>query len=380
VDKSTNGTPNFALLTDESLYASFPSGGKRITAVAFDFGDTFANDLLERLAAVAGATAATNSGGTAAATSAFAAKADVETAYKNFVGGSAFRTATLNAALAAKIGAVTVVTNAAASFVAATNAVAGNSFVVNIRSAAVSNAAVALFPDARYVAAVDAISLAAAQAAASAAGSNLTTALVGASATNAALRALTNALNVSPLVSGGYNTFIGGSAYASAAALASAAAVSAAAQAVTDGKLGDAIRLAGQAAALKALTDASVFKTADKIVNTEVQLDGQLVPDGTVSGTLFLGANHPTNPFMHRRHTDHSTGYNLTRHVRIQVDSASSSNALAFAGFGVDRLTGAYREEIFGLHKPLGPNQDLGLLTEGVIILERLTTVPVLNQ
>jgi hypothetical protein len=62
------------------------------------------------------------------------------------------------------------------------------------------------------------------------------------------------------------------------------------------------------------------------------------------------------------------------------VDSASSSNALAFAGFGVDRLTGAYREEIFGLHKPLGPNQDLGLLTEGVIILERLTTVPVLNQ
>ena len=83
---------------------------------------------------------------------------------------------------------------------------------------------------------------------------------------------------------------------------------------------------------------------------------------------------------MHRRHTDHSTGYNITRNLNLQFDSATSTNGLALAGFGVERLTGTYREEIFGLHKPLGPDQDKGLITEGVISLNRISQVDTLNQ
>jgi hypothetical protein len=378
VDKSTNNTPDLALITDESLYGNFPSGGKRLSAVAFDFGDNNANDLLERIATVAAQTAASN-GNALTAANALAAKADVQASYTAFVGGSSFRTATLKAALVAKIGAITVVTNAAGSLAAANTAVATDSLVIGIRNTANSLAAAALFPDARYVGAVDAISQAAAQAAADTAGAGLTN-LVGINATNAALLALTNALNATPIVSAGYTAFIGGSSFASAAALAASAASNAVVQAVATGALGDLIQNRAQSAALKALTDANVFKTADKVVNTEVLCSGALAPGGTVEGTIYLGANHPTNPFMHRRHTDHTTGYNITRLVRIQVDAANSTNGLALAGFGVERLTGSYREELFGLHKPLGPNLDHGLLTEGHVNLERLSTVSVLNQ
>ena len=116
------------------------------------------------------------------------------------------------------------------------------------------------------------------------------------------------------------------------------------------------------------------------VVNNELPLTGTLGAGGALAGRIFLGANHPTNPFMHRRHTDHSTGYNITRELNIQFDAATSTNGLALAGFGVEQLTGTYREEIFGLHKPLGPNQDTGLITEGVISLNRISQVDTLNQ
>ncbi len=378
VDKSTNNTPNLALITDESLYGNFPSGGKRISAVAFDFGDDHAAGLLDRLAALAAATAATNGNALSAATN-FTAKADVEAAYKAFVKGASFRTAALTAAGAATAGAITG-TNEASAFASATGAIAANSVVINIRSTANSLSNSALFPDARYLAAVDAVGGAAAKDAAISAAASNVVATVGLAATNAALVALTNAVNASPIVSAGYQAFIVSASFQSAAGLAAGAATAAAYSAQTNGALGDLIRLRAQAAALKALTDQNVYKTADKIVNTEVLMTGSLAAAGEVDGTIYLGANHPTNPFMHRRHTDHSTGYNITRNVTIRFDAANSTNGLAIAGFGVERLTGLYREEIFGLHKPLGPDQDHGLLTEGFISLERIATVSELNQ
>lgn len=381
VDKSTNNTPDLALITDHALYPNFASIGKRFTAVAFDFGDGNAADLLNQIAVAAGAAAPTN--GAASATAAIVAKADVEAIYQSFVTGTGFRFATMNAALAAKLGAMQAQGtngNAAQVLSAATGAVAGNLYVVTNLAYAQTLQAAALFPDSRFVAAVAAVSSAAAGAAAEAASSNLTAVVVGAQATNAALAALTNAIHAPAIVSPGYQTFLTTASFQSAAGLAATAATTTANQAIADGALPALVRNRAQAAALKALTDASVFKTADKIVNEKLPLTGQLTAGGTLTGNIYLGANHPRNPFLHRRHTDHTTGFEITRALRIQFAAATGTNTAAVVGFGVDRLTGEYREEVFGLHKPLGPNQTIGLITEGVISLDRISTVDTLNQ
>jgi hypothetical protein len=109
-------------------------------------------------------------------------------------------------------------------------------------------------------------------------------------------------------------------------------------------------------------------------------MNGSLMSGGTVTGNLFLGANHPTNPFRHRMHPDHRTGYDITRALTVQFDTITSTNGLLTAGFGVDRITGTYREEIQGLHKPLGPSQNIGLITEGLIVLDHISPVATLNQ
>jgi hypothetical protein len=83
---------------------------------------------------------------------------------------------------------------------------------------------------------------------------------------------------------------------------------------------------------------------------------------------------------MHRRHPDHTMGYQITRALTIQIDPPNGTNALVTAGFGVDKITGKYHEEIMGLHKPLGQNQNIGLITEGPIVLNHISPVDTLNQ
>ena len=382
LDRSTNQTPDLALVTDESLYPNFSSAGKRFSAVAYDFGDGNAADLLNQIAVNAGATAAT--GGNATNTgNALVARANVEAIYQSFVNGAGFRSAALNAAQAAKTAAVTAQgasNNAAQILAAASSAAATTTTIVTNRAYALTLQANALFPDPRFVAAVDAIASGAANGAAVAAGSNFVASAVGESATNAALAAVDSAINAPAIVSPGYQTFLTTASFQSAVGIAAAAAKAGALSATLAGVLPAIVQNRAQAAALKALTDAGIFKAADKIVNHELPLTGSIASGGSLAGTIYLGANHPTNPFMHRRHTDHSTGYNITRKLQIQFEAANGTNALAQAGFGVDRLLGIYREEIFGLHKPLGPNQTIGLITTGVITLNRVSEVETLNQ
>jgi len=45
----------------------------------------------------------------------------------------------------------------------------------------------------------------------------------------------------------------------------------------------------------------------------------------------------------------------------------------------VASVTGVYREEIFGLHKPLGANKDIGLKAEGRFQLNRVSRIDTLN-
>ncbi len=62
--------------------------------------------------------------------------------------------------------------------------------------------------------------------------------------------------------------------------------------------------------------------------------------------------------------------------MRVDVPATGDSER---AGYGVSRITGTYFEEIFGLHKPLGNSQDVGLRTQGTFNLNRLSFVDSLN-
>jgi hypothetical protein len=157
------------------------------------------------------------------------------------------------------------------------------------------------------------------------------------------------------------------------------------------------IHAAAKLAAVKALEPA--YRVAARVMQTELPLAGEFAPGSGdprlvaslaqpsdlgpagLEGLVYLPASHPTNPFRHRRHPDHTTGYNIERAIRLDFDGATG-DALEPAGYGVDRITGTYREEIFGLHKPLGPdpvNQPIGLKTEGRFQLNRISHIDTLN-
>jgi hypothetical protein len=137
-------------------------------------------------------------------------------------------------------------------------------------------------------------------------------------------------------------------------------------------------------AALQNLTDAGVLSAADALSLNELPLTNWpgagAVTDFRgvqLKGTIYLGADHPTNPFRHRWNPGERHGYAITRNVTITFDSTNSQGIF---GFGVDHITGNYAESIFGLHKALGPNQDIGLKTDGTIKLDRISPIAVLNQ
>lgn len=196
-----------------------------------------------------------------------------------------------------------------------------------------------------------------------------------------------------------YNAFMDAAAFTSAPA----AAAFAAAQGAIDERVNNGLYTAqslfnaAKIAATEALEDA--YRQAARAQRTELPLLGvfgpgsgdpramaelaqpsDLGPAG-LEGRIYLPANHPTNPFRHRRHPDHTTGFNIERLIRFDFDGAEG-DALESAGYGVDLITGTYREEIFGLHKPLGPDPEtdpVGLRTEGRFELNRISTIDTLN-
>jgi hypothetical protein len=158
------------------------------------------------------------------------------------------------------------------------------------------------------------------------------------------------------------------------------------------------IKNAAKVAAAEALR--TLFGTAARAVRTELPMAGGFGPgvgdarltwdikqtngpalapaQSALTARLDLPANHPTNPFRHRRHPDHTSGLDITRHLRLDFD-AGATESLPRAGYGVDRISGVYREEILGLHKPLGPSSDIGLRVEGRFELNRISLTDVLN-
>ncbi len=154
---------------------------------------------------------------------------------------------------------------------------------------------------------------------------------------------------------------------------------------------------AAKIAALNALR--APYGLAARSMRSELPLAGSLAPGqgdprmladlaqptdlgpAGLEGRIYLPAGAPTNPFRHRRHPDHGLGFNIERLIRLDFDGVTG-DALEPAGYGVDRIAGTYREEIFGLHKPLGPEPEtapIGLRTEGRFELNRISLIDTLN-
>ncbi len=130
-------------------------------------------------------------------------------------------------------------------------------------------------------------------------------------------------------------------------------------------------------AAIEAL--APVYAAASRSLLTALPMTGDFGPGGAgLSTEIVLPANHPTNPFRHRRHPDHTTGFDIRRVVQLAFASGDS-RPTGRSGYGVERISGIYNEEIFGLHKPLGPLQNTGLKVRGSFELHRISLIDTLN-
>jgi hypothetical protein len=104
----------------------------------------------------------------------------------------------------------------------------------------------------------------------------------------------------------------------------------------------------------------------------ELTLIGGIGPGVACGGRIDIDKNAPTNPFRHKYHPDHGQGFDIIRVFSLAFEGAPADPLKAAPGYGVDRITGIYRESIAGLHK-------ITLKTEGAVTLNRISTVPSLN-
>jgi hypothetical protein len=175
-----------------------------------------------------------------------------------------------------------------------------------------------------------------------------------------------------------YDTFIHSATFTGAVATAaSAAATGALEEKANLLATPSSIRDKAEQDAINAL--ASVYAAASRSLLTELPMDGDFGAGSSgLSTEIVLPANHPSNPFRHRRHPDHTTGINIRRLVNLEFLS-QDHQPLSRGSYGVDRISGIYEEEIHGLHKPLGPSLNLGLKIRGTFQLHRISLIDTLN-
>lgn len=114
-----------------------------------------------------------------------------------------------------------------------------------------------------------------------------------------------------------------------------------------------------------------------------VVMSGSFAPGGSLSTTLVLDSESPTNPFLHSFHPDHD---NLdARFVEFKEEAYAVTRSMTFAlaavdplgtdqpGYGEDALNGVYQEILSGLHR-----NDIAV--EGFFSLRRASGRPYLNQ
>ncbi len=100
----------------------------------------------------------------------------------------------------------------------------------------------------------------------------------------------------------------------------------------------------------------------------ELEMLGGVGPGLSCSGKIMMPRRHPTNPYRHKRHPDHTRGYDIFREITVWFNQTGDH-----PGYGTDTLTGSYREKVTGLHR-------LPIYTEGSIELLKISDVEVLNE
>lgn len=309
--------------------------------------------------------------------------ADVIQAYNRFLAGGAFgslRNAIPDPVVAAALGARGRGFNLVQISAAVRDDLIQNTAVAGALTEAVTLKSASLWGDTRAEVAVSRIIDAAAEAAASQVLVSTSPPVLG-KAVDDALAAAYDSIQAAQVFAGApsadYTGFVTGASYKAAA---ETAAKSAATEAVFQYKAGvtraNDLAYLTKRAVNKALT--SVRNSAASLQQTSIPLRGSLTTGGSLNGVIHLPALAPTNPFMHRRHPDHTEGFPITRRISLTVDAADAGQT-GRAGYGVSRVTGTYFEEISGLHKPLGKNQNVGLRTRGAFNLNRLSHVETLN-
>ena len=115
-------------------------------------------------------------------------------------------------------------------------------------------------------------------------------------------------------------------------------------------------------------------------LGTELSFSGNAVTGGTISGTLTIGHDSPSNPFLHLFHPDHD---NLDERFEETLPNGVESHTIdrAFSltfhatapeglndpAWGTSVLTGDYEEPLSGLHKN-------AIATRGVFALRRIAS------
>jgi hypothetical protein len=111
-------------------------------------------------------------------------------------------------------------------------------------------------------------------------------------------------------------------------------------------------------------------------------LTGTFAIGDSLSGTLTMPPDHPTNPFKHKFHPDHDNlnarfdgptleAYSATRQVRLDF-LASPPDGPAVPDFGYNEMGGTYRETISGIHKN-------AIYVSGTFRLRRASLIAQLN-
>jgi len=110
---------------------------------------------------------------------------------------------------------------------------------------------------------------------------------------------------------------------------------------------------------------------------------GEFAPGSTLTTSVVVGTDLPTNPFLHRYHPDHDNldanflnatveAFQVVRNIHFAFSVEDPSGGTV-PGWGDSMVGGAFTESITGLHK--NP-----IFTSGRFRLRRVSAVPVLNQ
>lgn len=142
-------------------------------------------------------------------------------------------------------------------------------------------------------------------------------------------------------------------------------------------------------------TSESVLKqdakaTAQRFVSAHLPLDQTIPCDGAVSGsltcTVTIPANDPSNPFIHQYHPDHDNknargaalppgdeSNDITRTCTFTFTSSPPAGSSVSIGWGTTVIGGTYREIISGVHKD-------PLQVDGTFELRRASEIEILTS